>query len=195
MKNIFRETKFIKGVTSYKSLPTDEGVEIILAGRSNAGKSSALNALCENPKLARISKTPGRTTEANFFIVGNGLKLIDLPGYGYAKSTKKKIDKWAPFLHEYFIKRSSLKAAVLFMDIRHPLKESDKNFSNYCKSLSPNIEIIFVLTKADKVSNNEQNKAVYFLKNETCSQNIIPISSLKNTGLDRLRNIFLSFCQ
>ena len=193
MKNIFRETKFIRGVTAFKSLPTDEGVEIILAGRSNAGKSSALNAICENPKLARISKTPGRTTEANFFEVCKGLKLVDLPGYGYAKSTKKKIDAWAPFLDGYFANRNSLKAAVLFMDIRHPFKESDRDFSNYCASLAPSLELIFVLTKADKVKKNEQNKAIYFLENETGSKNIFVVSSLKSTGIDKLRGKLLSF--
>lgn len=193
MKNIFRETKFIRGVTAFKSLPLDEGVEIILAGRSNAGKSSALNAICENPKLARISKTPGRTTEANFFEVCKDLKLVDLPGYGYAKSTKKRIDAWAPFLDDYFASRNSLKAAVLFMDIRHPFKESDRDFSNYCSSLAPSLELIFVLTKADKVKKNEQNKAIYFLENETGSKNIFVVSSLKSTGIDKLRGKLLSF--
>ncbi len=193
MKNIFRETKFIRGVTSFKSLPPDEGVEIILAGRSNAGKSSALNAICENPKLARISKTPGRTTEANFFEVCKDLKLVDLPGYGYAKSTKKRIDAWAPFLDDYFASRNSLKAAALFMDIRHPFKESDRDFGNYCSSLAPSLELIFVLTKADKVKKNEQNKAIYFLENETGSKNIFVVSSLKSTGIDKLRGKLLSF--
>ena len=193
MKNIFRETKFIRGVTTFKSLPQEEGVEIILAGRSNAGKSSALNAICENPKLARISKTPGRTTEANFFEVCKDLKLVDLPGYGYAKSTKKRIDAWAPFLDDYVTSRNSLKAAVLFMDIRHPFKESDRDFSNYFSSLAPNLELIFVLTKADKVKKNEQNKAIYFLENETGSKNIFVVSSLKSTGIDKLRGKLLSF--
>ena len=193
MKNIFRETKFMRGVTAFKSLPPDEGVEIILAGRSNAGKSSALNAICENPKLARISKTPGRTTEANFFEVCKDLKLVDLPGYGYAKSTKKRIDAWAPFLDDYVASRNSLKAAVLFMDIRHPFKESDRDFSNYFSSLAPSLELIFVLTKADKVKKNEQNKAIYFLENETGSKNIFVVSSLKRTGIDKLRGKLLSF--
>ena len=183
----------MRGVTAFKSLPPDEGVEIILAGRSNAGKSSALNAICENPKLARISKTPGRTTEANFFEVCKDLKLVDLPGYGYAKSTKKRIDAWAPFLDDYFASRNSLKAAVLFMDIRHPFKESDRDFSNYFLSLAPSLELIFVLTKADKVKRNEQNKAIYFLENETDSKNVFVVSSLKSTGIDRLRGKLLSF--
>ena len=116
-----------------------------------------------------------------------------MPGYGYAKSTKKKIDAWAPFLDDYFAQRSSLKAAVLFMDIRHPFKESDRDFSNYCTSLAPSLELIFVLTKADIVKKNEQNKAIDFLKNETGSTNIFVVSSLKRTGIDKLRSKLLSF--
>ena len=90
MKNLFKKTEFVFGVTSYKNLPEDIGYEILLAGRSNAGKSSALNVLTDNKKLARISKTPGRTTEINFFKVNEDLKLLDLPGYGFAKSVKQK---------------------------------------------------------------------------------------------------------
>ena len=90
MKNLFKESEFMLGVTKFKNLPEDIGDEILLAGRSNAGKSSALNALTDNSKLARISKTPGRTTEINFFRVNETLKLVDLPGYGFAKSSFHK---------------------------------------------------------------------------------------------------------
>ena len=127
MKNLFKESEFMLGVTKFKNLPDDVGDEILLAGRSNAGKSSALNALTGNPKLARISKTPGRTTEINFFKVNDSLKLVDLPGYGFAKSSFHKRKDWAPLLEEYFLKRESLKAVVIFMDIRHPLKDSDRS--------------------------------------------------------------------
>ena len=98
MKNLFKNTEFIFGITDYKKLPEDVGSEILLAGRSNAGKSSALNALTDNPKLARISKTPGRTTEINFFKVTDSLMLLDLPGYGFAKSSKAKKKDWGPLL-------------------------------------------------------------------------------------------------
>ena len=94
MKNPFKNTAFLFGVTKQKNLPEDTGIEVLLSGRSNAGKSSALNALTGNKKLARISKTPGRTTEINFFEVEDGFKLLDLPGYGFAKSghsRKKKL--------------------------------------------------------------------------------------------------------
>ena len=125
MKNLFKKTEFVFGVTSYKNLPEDIGYEILLAGRSNAGKSSALNVLTDNKKLARISKTPGRTTEINFFKVNEDLKLLDLPGYGFAKSSKAKKQDWGPLIGQYFQKRQALTAVIIFMDIRHPLKDSD----------------------------------------------------------------------
>ena len=100
-------------ITNYSKLPKDVGNEVLLAGRSNAGKSSALNALSENPKLARISKTPGRTTEINFFKVNDGLMLLDLPGYGFAKSSKSKKKDWGPLLGEYFQKRKALVLSLI----------------------------------------------------------------------------------
>jgi GTP-binding protein len=109
MKNLFKKTEFMLGVTRYKNLPEDVGSEALLAGRSNAGKSSALNALTENPKLARISKTPGRTTEINFFGVNESLKLVDLPGYGFAKSSYHKRKDWAPLLENILPKGNLLK--------------------------------------------------------------------------------------
>ena len=123
MQNYFKDTTFEFGLTKYESLPVDIGTEVVLCGRSNAGKSTSLNKLTENSKLARTSKTPGRTTEINFFRVDAQLRLLDLPGYGYAKSQKKNASMWDKFMSDYFSKRKSLKAAVLFMDIRHPLKE------------------------------------------------------------------------
>ena len=107
MKNLFKKTEFILGVTKYKNLPEDVGSEVLLAGRSNAGKSSALNALTENPKLARISKTPGRTTEINFFGVNELLKLVDLQVMDLQSLAIIKRKDWAPLLEEYFAKRIS----------------------------------------------------------------------------------------
>ena len=125
MKNPFKNTAFLFGVTKHKNLPKDAGIEILLSGRSNAGKSSALNALTGNKKLARISKTTGRTTEINFFEVEENFKLLDLPGYGFAKSGHSRKKDWGPLLGEYFENREALKAVLIFMDIRHPLKPID----------------------------------------------------------------------
>ena len=162
MKNLFKNTEFVFGVTNFKNLPEDVGCEILLAGRSNAGKSSALNALTENPKLARISKTPGRTTEINFFKVNENLKLLDLPGYGFAKSSKAKKKDWGPLLGQYFQKRKALAAVIIFMDIRHPLKDSDWEMVHLCRNF--NVPYVPVLTKSDKLSNNKIAKAINYLK-------------------------------
>ena len=192
MKNLFKESEFMLGVTKFKNLPDDEGVEILLAGRSNAGKSSALNALTENPKLARISKTPGRTTEINFFRVNESLKFVDLPGYGFAKSSFHKRKEWAPLLEEYFAKRVSFKAVVIFMDIRHPLKDSDRDMIDLCNS--SDVAFIPVLTKSDKLSNNQKAKAVAAVNRQMQDCEAIPVSSKDIIGFDKLARAILEFC-
>ena len=191
MKNLFKESEFMLGVTKFKNLPDDVGNEILLAGRSNAGKSSALNALTGNPKLARISKTPGRTTEINFFKVNDSLKLVDLPGYGFAKSSFHKRKDWAPLLEEYFLKRESLKAVVIFMDIRHPLKDGDRDMINLCNT--SNAPFIPVLTKSDKMSNNQRNKSIAEVNRQMEGVEAIAVSSKDILGFDKLSRAILEF--
>ncbi len=184
MKNLFKNTEFVYGVTNYRNLPEDIGSEVLLAGRSNAGKSSALNVLTDNPKLARISKTPGRTTEINYFRVNEELMLLDLPGYGFAKSSKAKKKDWGPLLGEYFQKRRALAAVVIFMDIRHPLKESDWEMIHLCRNY--NAPFIPALTKSDKLSNNNVAKAINFVKGKIPESVPIAISSKDKKGFDKL---------
>ena len=191
MKNIFKKTEFLFGITNYSKLPEDVGNEVLLAGRSNAGKSSALNALSENPKLARISKTPGRTTEINFFKVNDDLMLLDLPGYGFAKSSKSKKKDWGPLLGEYFQKRKALAAVIIFMDIRHPLKEIDKEMINLCRNF--NIPFLPVLTKSDKFSNNNIAKAKSYIKKQLPESDPIAVSSKDIIGFDKLSREILNF--
>ena len=191
MKNLFKKTEFVFGVTNYKNLPDDAGSEILLAGRSNAGKSSALNVLTDNPKLARISKTPGRTTEINFFKVNEDLMLLDLPGYGFAKSSKAKKKDWGPLIGEYFQKRRALTAVVIFMDIRHPLKESDWEMIHLCRNF--NIPFIPALTKSDKLSNNNIAKAIAFVKEKIPESTPIAVSSKDKDGFDSLSRKILNF--
>ena len=122
MKNPFKNTAFEFGVLNYKSMPDEDCVEVLLSGRSNAGKSSALNALAENRKLARTSKTPGRTTEINFFRVNKDLRLLDLPGYGLLKSDKSKKKDWGPMLGEYFQKKILLESSGCLYGYQTPFK-------------------------------------------------------------------------
>ena len=191
MKNLFKKTEFVFGVTSYKNLPEDNGYEILLAGRSNAGKSSALNALTDNKKLARISKTPGRTTEINFFKVNEDLKLLDLPGYGFAKSSKAKKQDWGQLLGQYFQKRQALTAVIIFMDIRHPLKESDWDMIQLCRDFS--VPFIPVLTKSDKLSNNKIATAIKNVKTKIHEEDALAISSQNGTGFDKFSAEILKF--
>ena len=191
MKNPFKNTAFEFGVLNYKSMPDEDCVEVLLSGRSNAGKSSALNALAENRKLARTSKTPGRTTEINFFRVNKDLRLLDLPGYGFAKSDKSKKKDWGPLLGEYFQKREALAAVIIFMDIRHPLKESDWEMIYLCKDFD--VPCIPVLTKSDKLSNNNISKAINFVKEKIPSSNPMAVSSKNITGFDKLSKEMLKF--
>jgi GTP-binding protein len=189
MKNPFKNTTFLFGITKYKNLPEDTGIEILLSGRSNAGKSSALNALTDNKKLARISKTPGRTTEINFFKVEESFKLLDLPGYGFAKSGHSRKKDWGPLLEEYFENRKALKAVLIFMDIRHPLKPIDLQMIELCESFD--VVYIPVLTKSDKVSKNILMKTMQQVSKATNAHEVLAISSPKETGFEKLRKILI----
>jgi GTP-binding protein len=191
MKNPFKNTAFLFGVTKYKNLPQDTGVEILLSGRSNAGKSSALNALTRNKKLARISKTPGRTTEINFFEVEDNFKLLDLPGYGFAKSGHSRKKDWGPLLGEYFENRKALKAVIVFMDIRHPLKPTDLEMIELCERFE--VAYVPVLTKSDKVSKNILMKTIQQVSKATNAKDVLAISSSKETGFEKLSKVLLRF--
>jgi GTP-binding protein len=191
MKNPFKNTAFLFGITKHKNLPEDTGTEILLSGRSNAGKSSALNSLTNNKKLARISKTPGRTTEINFFEVEDGFKLLDLPGYGFAKSGHSRRKDWGPLLGEYFENRKALKAVLVFMDIRHPLKPIDQEMIELCKSF--NVAYFPVLTKSDKVSKNILMQTIQQVSKATNAKEVLAISSSKESGFDKLRKVLLGF--
>ncbi|MDN7128020.1 ribosome biogenesis GTP-binding protein YihA/YsxC [Pseudidiomarina terrestris] len=145
----FQPTVFITSAPDIRQLPEDTGVEIAFAGRSNAGKSSALNTLTRQRNLARTSKTPGRTQLINVFEVLPGKRLIDLPGYGYAKVPLPVKEKWQLALSEYLQKRESLRGLVLLMDIRHPYRDVDQDLLHWATDCE--IPVLVLLTKADKL--------------------------------------------
>tara|TARA_B100001989_G_scaffold86918_1_gene60359 strand:- start:2888 stop:3469 length:582 start_codon:yes stop_codon:yes gene_type:complete len=191
MQNIFTKTTFMQGVLNIKKAPPDEGFEFVLAGRSNAGKSSALNCLTKNKKLARTSKMPGRTTEVNFFKVNDEIKLVDLPGYGFSKMSIDKKKNLDILLDNYFSSRQSLCAAIIFMDIRHPLKDSDIQMMEFCNRHG--VPFISVLTKSDKLNSSAIAKSSKSVEKKLNSQSVIVTSSNNDEGFDRLSKKILEF--
>jgi GTP-binding protein len=150
MKKIpFQQTQFLKSAENCTQLPSDEGAEVAFAGRSNAGKSSALNILCQQKKLARVSKTPGRTQLLNFFVIDETHRLVDLPGYGFAQVPLDIKRRWDKELDCYLRTRESLRGLVLLMDIRHPLKPFDEHMIQWAESTELAVHVL--LTKADKL--------------------------------------------
>ena len=144
----YRQSTFYTSAAKLSQCPENEGYEIAFAGRSNAGKSSALNALVGSNKLARTSKTPGRTQLINFFQVQKDIFLVDLPGYGFAKVPEAMKKEWQHHMTDYLQRREALVGLVLLMDIRHPMKEFDKMMLNW--TVSANLPLHILLTKADK---------------------------------------------
>ena len=191
MQNIFTKTTFMQGVLNINKAPPDEGFEFVLAGRSNAGKSSALNCLAKNKKLARTSKIPGRTTEINFFKVTDEIKLVDLPGYGFSKMSADKKKNLDTFLDSYFSSRQSLCAAIIFMDIRHPLKNSDIQMMEFCHRYE--VPFIPVLTKSDKLNSSAISRSIEDVEEKLNSQSIIVTSSKDDEGFDKLSKKILEF--
>ena len=171
--------------------PADEGAEVAFAGRSNAGKSSAINALTQQTGLARTSKTPGRTQLINFFCLNiEGLKLVDLPGYGYAKVPIAMKQHWQRHLDAYLQHRESLRGVVLVMDIRHPMKEFDEMMVHWCEATG--IPLHVLLTKADKLKRGPAQNTLLQLKKALKerlgdSVSVQTFSALKRTGVDQLR--------
>ena len=181
----------MQGVLNIKKAPPDEGFEFVLAGRSNAGKSSALNCLAKNKKLARTSKTPGRTTEINFFKVTDEIKLVDLPGYGFSKMSVDRKKSLDTLLDSYFSSRQSLCAAIIFMDIRHPLKNSDIQMMEFCQKYE--VPFIPVLTKSDKLNSSAISKSIKSVEKKLNSKSVIVTSSKDDKGFDKLSKGILKF--
>jgi GTP-binding protein len=148
----------MKSAPDLSHLDEDSGIEIAFAGRSNAGKSSALNRLTDQKSLARTSKTPGRTQMINLFEIGPDKRLVDLPGYGYAKVPLELKRKWQVALSEYLSLRKSLKGIVVLMDIRHPLKDSDQDLIRW--AVESDLPVLSLLTKSDKLKSGRRKAQI-----------------------------------
>ncbi len=185
----YHMAKFVISAPDIRHLPSDTGIEVAFAGRSNAGKSSALNTLTQQKSLARTSKTPGRTQLINLFEVEEGIRLVDLPGYGYAEVPEEMKRKWQKALGEYLQKRECIKGLVVLMDIRHPLKDLDMQMIEWSVAMS--VPILVLLTKADKIASGARKKQLMAVKNILAELGgdieVEYFSALKKIGVDKLR--------
>lgn len=184
----YRQARFLKSAATLKQLPADSGYEVALVGRSNVGKSSALNCLTEQAKLARISKTPGRTQLINVFQLDDERRLVDLPGYGYAKVSQAIKQAWQHSLSQYLQQRQCLRGLIVLIDIRHDLKALDHEV--ICWANSVDLPVHVVLTKADKLRHGAQKQAEFSLLNTLNAQGITVscqrFSALNQQGLAEL---------
>ncbi len=185
----YNRIQFLLSVNHRAQLPPDNGAEVAFSGRSNAGKSSALNSITGIKGLARTSKTPGRTQLINFFELDSQRRLVDLPGYGYAKVPEAIKHHWEKLLTQYFTERQSLKGIILLVDIRHPLKALDQQMLEW--SASRHLPIHILLTKADKLNYGAIKKTL--LETEAAVKpfhpwiTVQPFSSFNKTGLDEVK--------
>ncbi|MCQ2555177.1 MAG: ribosome biogenesis GTP-binding protein YihA/YsxC [Clostridia bacterium] len=188
---IIKKADIVATAVKKNQYPSDDVPEIAFVGRSNVGKSSLLNLLTNRKSLARVSQSPGKTRTINFYSVNDTFRIVDLPGYGYAKVSKSVTDDWDRMMDEYFKGRTNLKAVVQLVDSRIEPTKLDVAMYEYLKGLG--LDGIVVMTKCDKLSKNELNKNRSVVKKTLgLDENavIIPVSALKKTGHDRLLEVF-----
>ena len=195
---IVTKSDYIISAVGKAQYPEEHLPEFAFIGRSNVGKSSLINSLCNRKNLARTSQTPGKTQTINFFRVtfkvdGNysDMHFVDLPGYGYAKTSKTNRRVWAKFIEEYLLKSANLKFVCQLIDMRHPPMDSDKKF--FAWLVEHNLPVLLIATKADKLSKNEQKKQLAVIQNSFGVEglSILPYSSQTNAGrADLLQTIF-----
>ncbi len=198
--NPFARAQYLLAAHNYRQLPPDGGFEVAFAGRSNAGKSSALNALCQQNALARVSKTPGRTQQLVFFGLPphENKYLVDLPGYGYAKVPQDLQAHWQAFLEGYFGSRDALRGLVVVMDVRHPLKEYDRQMLGY--AMRRGLPAHVILTKADKLGRGAAGNTLQAVRMELSrsfadSVSVQLFSGESKQGVDELRSVVAGWLQ
>src|SRR5690606_5517352 len=192
MSNPLEKARYLGSAHTPAQLPPDGGFEVAFAGRSNAGKSSALNALTRQNALARVSKTPGRTQQLVYFEVAPERYLVDLPGYGYAKVPMEMKAHWERFLDGWFRSRQALRGLVVVMDIRHPLKDYDRQMIDY--AIARGLPAHALLTKADKLGRGQQAQAVAAVRRELAAAGagqvgVQAFSSESKQGVDEARAV------
>lgn len=185
-----KKCDFVLSVANLKQLPSDDLEEIAFAGRSNVGKSSLINALFGQRKLAKTSSTPGRTQQLNYFNLDNRLYIVDLPGYGFAKAPKEVVKNWQNLINTYLVGRANLRRVFLLIDSRHGIKKIDEEIMDMLDKAAVTYQI--VLTKIDKISHNELDKVLSntcsILEKHTAAHvTVLKTSSEKNLFLDELK--------
>lgn len=189
--SLFRNAQFEISVAKPNGLPPPAGPEVAFAGRSNAGKSSAINTLCDHVRLAFVSKTPGRTQLINFFRLRNGAVLVDLPGYGYAEVPEAIRLQWQRLLEDYLTRRPNLVGLVLIMDSRHPLKDRDRVMIGWFAPSGRPIHVL--LTKSDKLTRSEQAATLAAVRKDLAplgeQVTVQLFSSLKKTGIEEAERV------
>ena len=197
MNPLYHQAKFTLSAPDLKSTPADTGREVAFAGRSNAGKSSALNTLSRQKSLARTSKTPGRTQLLNFFNLNEQQRFVDLPGYGYAKVPERVKRQWHILMETYLSERQSLYGIILVMDIRHPLTEFDWQMIEWCTYSKKPLHIL--LTKADKLNYGAAKNTLLKVQRELGELDF-PVSvqlfsALKRTGVEEIHQLLDNWFQ
>lgn len=188
----YPEAVFIKSANALQQFVPDEGGEVAFAGRSNAGKSSAINTIVNRKQFARTSKTPGRTQLVNFFRLAGDTRIVDLPGYGFARVSDKMKRHWAGLLADYFRQRASLRGLVLIVDIRRQLTDFDWRMIEFAEEVALPIHV--VLTKADKLKRGQVASAVLAVRKQLEGRATVQaFSALKRTGADEARRTLESF--
>lgn len=192
--NPFARARYLLAAHNHRQLPPDDGLEVAFAGRSNAGKSSALNALCQQNALARVSKTPGRTQQLVYFELPphEGRFLVDLPGYGYAKVPQDLQAHWQAFLDAWFASRTALRGLVVVMDIRHPLKDYDRQMLGY--AVQRDLPAHVLLTKADKLGRGAAGNVLLAVRKDLAASfgdtvGVQTYSGESKLGVDEARGV------
>ena len=186
----FNKTKFIKSASNISESPDDIGAEVAFVGRSNSGKSSAINVITNQKNLARISKTPGRTQLINFFEIEEMQRLVDLPGYGYAKTSKKQQKEWGFMISEYVKYRQTLRGIILIIDIRRGIMELDHAFLDFYLPLNKPLHIL--LTKSDKLKKQACRESFDSVQSTVGSVASVQLfSSLRKSGTEEARDKIL----
>lgn len=191
---MLRRAEYLISIHNLSQLPPDKGAEVAIAGRSNSGKSSLINRLCDQKSLARTSRTPGRTRQLIFFQLDDDRHLVDLPGYGFARVSGDLKQHWKGLIQNYLDNRRALAGLVIVMDIRHPLKPGDVDLANWAGTQG--LPLHLVLTKADKLGRGKQKEALMSVRNKLDEQvGVQTFSATSGQGRDELEAVLAKWLE